>query len=193
MESFRDTIHQYENASPRDPFTSRISTIKKTSSTLPKLSEKQFLSILLRRLNIPVESQILVFSTTSLQLSKISPRNPKGHLFFQRCLCWLRTRWNARNYWYRPELGAIPTYSPSPPPTNQKLKSFDPENVCVATHHQILRCLGLLLRSVVPGSGCGGSLDSMERFPITDIPCRCQIASEVGAITNAKPFHSSLY
>ena len=141
VESFRDTIHQYENTSPRDPFTSRISTIQKDLSTLPKLSEKQFLSILLRRLNIPVESQILVFSTTSLQLSKISPRNPRAIYFSNDVYVGSYPVECSKLLVSTPNLEPFLTYSPSPPPTNQKLKSFDPENVCVATHLQILEVL----------------------------------------------------
>src|SRR5690606_5179390 len=44
-------------------------------------SEKDYVASLLRALEIPASSQMLVFSTTSLQLSLISPRNPRALYF----------------------------------------------------------------------------------------------------------------
>jgi hypothetical protein len=44
-------------------------------------SEKAFVASVLRSLDIPASSQMLVFSTTSLQLSLISPRSPRAIFF----------------------------------------------------------------------------------------------------------------
>ena len=155
VESFRDTIHQYENTSPRDPFTSRISTIQKDLSTLPKLSEKQFLSILLRRLNIPVESQILVFSTTSLQLSKISPRNPRAIYFSNNVYVGYVPGGMLEIIGIDPELGAIPYLLPFPSANQSKIE--------VIRSGKCMRChaspdIGGAPAYCVRGSGSGGPL-----------------------------------
>lgn len=48
---------------------------------LDRSGEKAFLLSLLRQLEVPVSSQMLVFSTTSLQLRFISPENPRALYF----------------------------------------------------------------------------------------------------------------
>ncbi len=50
-------------------------------TTLPYDANRGYLPALLRELGIPVSSQMLVFSKTSLQRERISPRNPRS-LFF---------------------------------------------------------------------------------------------------------------
>ena len=49
--------------------------------TLTYDGEKSYLPALLKALNVPVESQMLVFSKTSLQMRRISPRTPRALYF----------------------------------------------------------------------------------------------------------------
>jgi hypothetical protein len=47
----------------------------------PKLSEKEFVEEVLKHLGIPIGSQALVFSKTSLQNSHINPKQPRALYF----------------------------------------------------------------------------------------------------------------
>src|SRR5436190_1946901 len=67
------------------PLHDRFSRVKEDIETghlpLDHTSEKAFVTSLLKALEIPLSSQMLVFSTTSLQLSLISPSNPRALYF----------------------------------------------------------------------------------------------------------------
>jgi len=75
-----DPPHHYRARTPRDRFTRAMETIEK-DQRLDRSSEKAFLVSFLKILDVPVSSQTLVFSTTSLQLSLISPSNPRAIYF----------------------------------------------------------------------------------------------------------------
>ena len=89
-----------------------------------------------------------------------------------------------------PELGAIPYLLPFPSANQSKIEVIR-SGKCMRCHASpdIGGAPGLLLRSVVPGSG-GGSLDSMDGFYNGH---SMPYAKRFGGwfITNAKPFHSS--
>lgn len=75
----------YSATQPHDA----ASALEKKLSTNPNLlaskTDKDFVMSLLRELNVPVESQVLVFSKTSLQRAKISPETPRAIYFSDRC------------------------------------------------------------------------------------------------------------
>lgn len=73
--------HNYWNRQLSDPFTAIKDNLEKGSLALDYSTEKAFVTSLLQHLKIPVSSQTLVFSTTSLQLSLITPRSPRAIYF----------------------------------------------------------------------------------------------------------------
>ena len=82
--SYRDIDappHLYRQRTPADRFTRMKDDLESGRIALDRSSEKAFIVSLLRVLEVPVSSQMLVFSTTSLQLRFISPSNPRA-LFF---------------------------------------------------------------------------------------------------------------
>ncbi len=78
---FRDPPHQYFERTPTDRFTQFAARLESGDVPLPRGDERNFLVALLEALEIPVSSQLLVFSTTSLQLSRISPSSPRALYF----------------------------------------------------------------------------------------------------------------
>src|SRR5262245_40455007 len=76
--SYRDIDgppHHYRTRTPRDRFTLAMPAIE-NDPRLDCSTEKAFLISFLKILGVPASSQMLVFSTTSLQLRFISPSNP---------------------------------------------------------------------------------------------------------------------
>ena len=73
--------HSYFQRTPSDRFTQLKVRLESGELALDRSHEKAFLLSLLALLEIPASSQMLVFSTTSLQLSLISPSNPRALYF----------------------------------------------------------------------------------------------------------------
>jgi hypothetical protein len=73
--------HDYWTRPLKDPFTAFKQGLESGDVRLDPTNELAFLSGVLKVLKIPVSSQMLVFSTTSLQLSLISPSNPRAIYF----------------------------------------------------------------------------------------------------------------
>ena len=73
--------HSYYLRETKDRFGRLQKEIEAGRVELDRSGEKAFLSSLLKALEIPASSQMLVFSTTSLQLSLITPSNPRALYF----------------------------------------------------------------------------------------------------------------
>ena len=71
----------YAQAQPSDSVQKLIEAIESGRVKLEYSSEHGWLPSVLEQLNISTESQLLVFSKTSLQLHKISPRTPRALYF----------------------------------------------------------------------------------------------------------------
>jgi hypothetical protein len=76
----RDPI-LYSKSEPNNVVTALIERVKKGSSRLEYRADDGFLRCLLSELNIPLSSQVLVFSKTSLQRGRISPKTPRAIYF----------------------------------------------------------------------------------------------------------------
>ena len=72
---------EYSKSEPSNAITALQDFMDRGESSLKFDDELGYLSSLLQLLNIPVESQTLVFSKTSLQLRRISPRTPRAIYF----------------------------------------------------------------------------------------------------------------
>jgi len=71
----------YDTAPLRDPVTELQRRIESGDVTLEWDDEFGYLPAVLRELNVPQESQTLVFSKTSFQLRKIAPQTPRAVYF----------------------------------------------------------------------------------------------------------------
>src|SRR5687768_12169329 len=80
-QDFDQPPHDYWNRPLKDRFTRLKQDLETGRLPLDRTGEKAFLLSVLKALNVPVSSQMLLFSTTSLQLGLINPGNPRAIYF----------------------------------------------------------------------------------------------------------------
>lgn len=81
QDSFERPPIDYLNAEVHDPVAELALTLESGDKKLDYDKTFGYLKSVLNALNVPVSSQTLVFSKTSLQLQKISPRRPRSLYF----------------------------------------------------------------------------------------------------------------
>lgn len=81
MEEFEKPPHDYWKRTPKDRFSRMMEEVAAGRVTLEPADEKTFLLSILRGLEVPVSSQMLVFSSTSLQSGRINAGNPRALYF----------------------------------------------------------------------------------------------------------------
>jgi hypothetical protein len=153
--------HLYSKRPLKDRFTQLKPAFEAGQLPLDRTSEKGFLISLLRLLGIPASSQMMLFSTTSLQLGLISPRNPRALYFNEDIYLGFIPGGRVEIVSLDPELGGI-------------FYIFDlprgPGPVRVERSERCMNCHsgddtggvpGLLIKSVVPGP-TGGSLKAFR-------------------------------
>ncbi len=69
---------KYDSTPARDPIALLNEKLKSGAVTLERRGPSGYLQSVLEALNVPVESQMLVFSKTSFQAAKIGPKNPRA-------------------------------------------------------------------------------------------------------------------
>ena len=162
---FRAKVHQYLEKEPRDPFSKIMKSLEQGEGPNDYGNEMEYIEALLAKLKISKHSQQLVFSTTSLQLSRISPRNPRAIYFNEDLYLGYVPGGQIEIIGIDPGIGAIP-YIFSPPATNDK--AWRPTVIrsrrCMNCHASpdIGGVPGLLISSVIPGPG-GGSIDAFRQ------------------------------
>jgi hypothetical protein len=76
-----DPVIDYANKASNDPVARLNRQLDAGTAVLRFDSIRGFLPSVLRALNIPIESQMLVFSKTSIQAFRISPHSPRALYF----------------------------------------------------------------------------------------------------------------
>lgn len=79
--NFREPPHSYFEHKPKDRLAKLHQDLDAGKAELDTSSDRAFLVSILKALEIPESSQILVFSATSLQSEIINPRNPRALYF----------------------------------------------------------------------------------------------------------------
>ena len=160
---FKKAPHEYASRTPTDAFSRIKDRIQSGTVKLDHSSPKAYLTSLLESLGISPSTQTLVFSTTSLQLSRISPSNPRSIYFNEDVyIGWvpggkievlgIDPNWGAMTYIFD-----VPRPGSPPSPIQRATRCMN----CHASP-DIGGYPGLLVSSVVPGPG-GGSLDSFRQ------------------------------
>jgi hypothetical protein len=160
--NINEAPHLYLQRTLSDPFTRLKGQIEGGAVALDQYSPKAFLKSLLGALKVPEESQVLVFSTTSLQLSLISPGNPRAIYFNEDVYVGFIPGGKIEILSLDPELGGIFYIFPIP----RMGEKLQPERSgrCMNCHSTAdSRYIpGLVLQSVVPAPS-GGSLDAFRQ------------------------------
>lgn len=152
--------HNYRARTPRDRF-SRVMETLEGDARLDRSSEQAFLVSFLKILGVPASSQMLVFSTTSLQLRFITPENPRAIYFNEDIYIGYIPGGRIEVVALDPELGAI--FYIFDIPRQPGPMRFERSERCMNCHagEDTGHVPGLVIKSVVPGPG-GGSLDAFR-------------------------------
>jgi hypothetical protein len=161
LRDFEKPPHNYWQRTPQDRFTKIKAALETGKLPLDRSSEKAFVVSLLAALEISPATQTLVYSTTSLQLSRISPRNPRALYFNEDVYVGWVPRGQIEIASIDPALGGI--YYIFNIPRGRAQIRIERSTRCFNCHAEFEngRVPGLLLKSVVPGPG-GGSLESFH-------------------------------
>ena len=153
--------HNYWKRALTDRFTKLKADLESGQIPLDHDSEKAFVISLLKALQIPASSQMLVFSTTSLQLSLISPSNPRALYFGEDLYLGYVPGGRIEIVSLDPELGGI--YYIFDIPTDTRPLRIERSDRCMNCHagEDTGHVPGLVIKSVVPGPS-GGSLTAFR-------------------------------
>ena len=161
LRDFEKPPHNYWQRAPQDQFTKIKDSLESGKLPLDRTSEKAFVISLLKAIDITPSTQTLVYSTTSLQLSRISPRNPRALYFNEDVYVGWVPGGQIEIASIDPALGGI--YYIFNVPRGPGQIRVERSTRCFNCHAEFEhgRVPGLLLKSVVPGPG-GGSLESFR-------------------------------
>jgi hypothetical protein len=159
--TFDQPPHNYWQRPLVDRFTHLKDEIEAGRVLLDGSGEKPFLLSLLRALDVPASSQMLVFSTTSLQLRLITPENPRALFFNEDVYVGYIPGGRIEVVSLDPALGGI--YYIFNIPHGAEPLQVERSNRCMNCHaaEETGFVPGLTIKSVIPGRR-GGSLDSFR-------------------------------
>ena len=160
---FEGPEHGYYESEPRDPFSKVASAISKGQLGLDSSSEIRYLEDLLKTLKIPVSSQVLVYSATSLQIANISVDRPRAMYFNEDIYVGYVRGGRLEVVAMDPGLGGIFSIFNIPSSPNQPVPVERSER-CLNCHANAStgEVPGITLKSVMPGPN-NGSLDSYRK------------------------------
>ena len=153
--------HLYRQRTPADRFTRMKDDLESGRIALDRSSEKAFIASLLRAFDVPVSSQMLVFSNTSLQLRFISASNPRALFFNDDLYVGFIPGGRVEIVSLDPELGAI--FYIFDIPRDERPPRVERSERCMNCHAAADTGFvpGLVMKSVLPGAG-GGSLNAFR-------------------------------
>ncbi len=160
---FREAPHGYFEREPTDRFTRLKAELEAGTLAWDTAGgEKAFLRALLARLGVPASSQMLVFSTTSLQLSRIQPTNPRALYFSDDIYVGYIPGGRLELAALDAELGVVFHIFDVPGGGGEPVR-VERATRCMNCHagDDTGHVPGLVVKSVVPGPS-GGSLDAFR-------------------------------
>ena len=160
---FDQPPHDYWTAQMSDPMTRLLAKVDRGEKVISEEPGLPLVRRLLKELSIPVESQVLVFSRTSLQRGNVSPANPRAIFFNEETYLGWMPEGRIEIASSDPERGSVFFFQRKLDDRRGKL--FARDRVCIQCHAGSATNFlpGLLARSVYP-DGRGRSLKSVDSF-----------------------------
>jgi hypothetical protein len=159
---FGESPHNYWTE-PDDPFGKFRERVESGQIKLDASGgEKEFIASLLKELDVPASSQLWVFSGTSLQSGRISPRNPRAVYFNEEIYVGYVPGGQMEIASLDPDRGAV--FYIFDIPRNGEAIRFQRSDRCMNCHagDAQFKVPGLAVESVIPGPNTG-SLDAFRR------------------------------
>lgn len=153
-----DPLHEYETRAVNDRFSRFLGEWEAgQKAQLDVSSDQAFLRSLLKELEVPVSSQMLVFTATSLQKGLISARNPRAIYFNDDTYVGFVPRGRIEVISLDPELGGIfYIFDRLRPDQRPLVRRVTTECVNCHSPRHMDHVPGLVIESVVPGLTGGG-------------------------------------
>ena len=152
-ENYENEPISYSKTAPEDAVTRLQQRLAEADIKLPG-DEKEILRLLLVELDVPISSQLLVFSRTSLQRDRISPQTPRAIYYSDTCYVGWVPGGLIEITAIDPQLG--PTFYAVDPrkPGSPNGLEFQRDSDCLRCHggHFVRGIPGVLARSVFPDS-----------------------------------------
>lgn len=150
-------LHGYDSRPVNDRFTNWLAQeVDRPTSTLDLSGDLAFLQSLLKALEVPVSSQMLVFTATSLQKGLISARNPRALYFNDDTYIGFVPRGRIEVISLDPQLGGV--FYIFDRLQSGQLPGVRRSDDCMNCHapRHMENVPGLIVESVVPGMTGGG-------------------------------------
>ena len=144
----------YSSAKATDPIATLIERIRSGATAITWEPKHGYLTSLMRELSVPESSQVLVFSKTSLQISRITPKTPRAVYFNDDVyLGWVQSGDVVEISAADPQLGGT-FYTLDQRTTDTPIFSRETAK-CIQCHgsSHTRRTPGHIVRSVFPDSG----------------------------------------
>ncbi len=155
--------HNYFGAPLKDPMSRFLERLDASGEELQEANGKPLVKRMLDELEIPVTSQVLVFTKTSLQRRAVNPKNPRALYFNEDVYLGWMPNGRIEITSMDPDLGGIFYFQRPLDQTNRPL--FYREENCLGCHAGSATNFlpGLLARSVYPDEN-GRNLKSVVTF-----------------------------
>jgi hypothetical protein len=149
-------LHEYETRPVDDRFSRYLTNLEAGEAKLDTSSEQAMLVGLLKDLEVPVSSQMLVYTATSLQKGLISPRNPRALYFNDDTYVGFVPGGRIEVLSLDPTLGGVfYLFDRLQPGRQPKVRRTSDCMNCHAPRHMD-NVPGLVIESVIPGMTGGG-------------------------------------
>jgi hypothetical protein len=160
---FKDAPHNYFQREPQDAFSKLIPKLESGEVQLDTNNQKAHLISLLKALDVPATSQLLVYSATSLQSGRINPRNPRALYFNEEVYVGFVPGGDLEVSAIDPELG--PVFHIFTPALRGGAPTFRRTDKCMNCHAggSSWRYPGFTAESVIPAPNSGASLEGFRR------------------------------